>query len=106
MLPTNIKICSVNYLNHSISVSTTSRCSSTGSRPPSRTGSDISETSEPEVYTTVQTETRNLGGRKQTTMTYQTHVVQGRSGSHAAHSSSPSTSSSRLGSKIPKLRKK
>jgi len=69
---------------------------STSSRPPSRADSECSETSEPEVYTTLQRETTNYGGRSQTTMTYQTHVVQTRTVSTPTHAAS-----SRL-SKIPK----
>ncbi|KAK3581860.1 hypothetical protein CHS0354_032763 [Potamilus streckersoni] len=70
---------------------------STSSRPFSPTDSETSEASEPEVYTTVQSETRQVGGRKQTTMTYQTHVVQTRT------VSTPTSVSSAKGSKIPKL---
>ena len=51
----------------------------TGSRPTSRAGSEAgSDDREPEVYTTMQTEKRNVGGRKDTTLTYQTHVTQTR----------------------------
>jgi hypothetical protein len=34
---------------------------STNSRPPSRADSEASETSEPEIFTTVQQETKNIG---------------------------------------------
>lgn len=50
----------------------------TGSRPASRTGSEGSDERDQETFTTVQTEKRNVGGRKDTTLTYQTHVVQTR----------------------------
>ncbi|KAK2194143.1 hypothetical protein NP493_2g13212 [Ridgeia piscesae] len=53
-----------------------SRASSRSSRPPSVAGSDVSETSEPEVFTTMKTETRTVGGRPTTTVTYQTHQTQ------------------------------
>lgn len=53
-----------------------SRASSRSSRPPSIAGSDVSETSEPDVFTTMKTETRTVGGRPTTTVTYQTHQTQ------------------------------
>ena len=73
---------------------------STGSRPFSPTGSENSEISEPEVFTTVQSETRNVGGRNETTRTYQTHVVQTRTVNTPTRlgSSTPTRMS-----KIPKL---
>jgi hypothetical protein len=81
-------------------VSRSSSRASTGSRPFSPTGSETSEISEPEVFTTVQSETRNVGGRNETTRTYQTHVVQTRNVNAPARSS---TSTPTRTSKIPKL---
>lgn len=52
--------------------------SRTGSRPESRTGSEGSDERDQEVFTTMQTEKRSVGGRKDTTLTYQTHVVETR----------------------------
>lgn len=88
---------------------------STNSRPSSRADSETSETSEPEIFTTVQKETRKIGGRSETTMTYQTHVVQTRTAmSPTARISTPTrigtptrvgTPTSR-GSKIPTPYKK
>lgn len=76
-------------------VSRSSSRASTSSRPPSRADSEASEASEPEIFTTVQQETKNQGGRNTTTMTYQTHVIQTR------RTSTP-TSASKKVSKIPK----
>ncbi|KAH3698995.1 hypothetical protein DPMN_073941 [Dreissena polymorpha] len=73
---------------------------STGSRPFSPTGSETSEISEPEVFTTVQSETRTVGGRNETTRTYQTHVMQTRTvpGPSRSNTSTPTKMS-----KIPKM---
>lgn len=81
-------------------VSRSSSRASTGSRPFSPTGSETSEISEPEVFTTVQSETRNVGGRNETTRTYQTHIVQTRNVTTPNRSS---TSTPTRLSKIPKL---
>lgn len=80
-------------------VSRSSSRASTNSRPPSRADSISSDTNEPEVFTTVQRETKNLGGRNQTTMTYQTHVVQTRT---VTMPTATSTSTPSRISKIPK----
>ena len=85
------------YIHFTLFTATPSRSSSrasTSSRPPSRADSDISDISEPDIYTTVQKETRKIGGRNETTMTYQTHVVQTRK-------TATPTSAGRV-SKIPK----
>lgn len=51
----------------------------TGSRPTSRTGSEAgSDDRDPEVYTTMQAQKRTVGGRNDTTLTYQTHRVETR----------------------------
>lgn len=71
-----------------------------GSRPPSRADSECSEISEPEMYTTVQRETKNTGGRNQTVLTYQTHVVKTRTA--GAPSPSVRGTPSSKGSRIPK----
>lgn len=81
-------------------VSRSSSRASTGSRPFSPTGSENSEVSEPEVFTTVQSETRNVGGRNETTRTYQTHVIQTRTVNTPSRSN---TSTPTRMSKIPKL---
>lgn len=79
-----------------------------GSRPPSRAESECSEISEPEMYTTVQHETKSSGGRNQTVVTYQTHVVKTRTASNPSPSvkGGPSgkggPSPSARGSRIPK----
>lgn len=65
-----------------------------GSRPPSRADSECSEVSEPEMYTTVQHESKSSGGRNQIEVTYQTHVVKTRT----VGAPSPTVK----GSKIPK----
>ncbi len=70
-----------------------SRASSRSSRPPS-VCSDVSEEGAaqgggggggPDVFTTMHTETRVLGGRPTTTVTYQTHQTQTRAISHPTH---------------------
>uniref|UniRef100_A0A0B7BLJ0 Dystonin n=2 Tax=Arion vulgaris TaxID=1028688 RepID=A0A0B7BLJ0_9EUPU len=66
-----------------------------GSRPTSRTGSEAAEDNQ-EVYTTVQAEKQNVGGRKDTTVTYQTHVVQTR------NVTLPTVTSTKI-SRIPKV---
>ncbi|KAI8797507.1 microtubule-actin cross-linking factor 1 isoform X3 [Biomphalaria glabrata] len=58
-------------------VSGRSSRASNSSRPTSRAGSEASD-DQPEVYTTVQSEKRNVGGRTDTTVTYQTHMLQTR----------------------------
>ena len=75
-----------------------SRASSRSSRPPS-VCSDVSEEGGPEVFTTMQTETRVLGGRPTTTVTYQTHQTQTRTITHPTHTSARSSTA---GSRIPK----
>lgn len=75
-----------------------SRASIDGARPPSRADSEASEKSEPDIYTTVQKETKSIGGRNQTTLTYQTHVVK----THTASTPTHSTHTPGKVSKIPK----
>ncbi|KAL8599003.1 hypothetical protein ACOMHN_006812 [Nucella lapillus] len=84
-------------INSPASLSSSRAGSTTGSRPASRTGSETgSDLPEPEVYTTVQSQSRNVGGRKDTTLTYQTHVVQTRT------VTLPSATQTKI-SRIPKM---
>ncbi|XP_046365486.2 microtubule-actin cross-linking factor 1, isoforms 1/2/3/5-like isoform X11 [Haliotis rufescens] len=57
-------------INSPVSRSSSRASTGTGSRPPSRTGSEASETSEPDVYLTGHAEARSAGGRNTTTPTY------------------------------------
>ena len=97
---TMIKYTNWYYCVTATPASRSSSRASTGSRPFSPTGSETSEISEPEVFTTVQSETRNIGGRNETTRTYQTHVIQTRNVSTPNRSN---TSTPTRMSKIPKL---
>ncbi|CAG5131557.1 unnamed protein product, partial [Candidula unifasciata] len=66
-----------------------------GSRPTSRTGSEAPDDG-PDVYTTIQSDSRNVGGRTDTTVTYQTHNVQTR------NVTLPTVTSTKI-SRIPKI---
>ena len=66
-----------------VCVSASSRAGSTvGSRPTSRAASEAASEAGsddmPDVFTTVTQENRNVGGRRDTTLTYQTHNIQTR----------------------------
>ena len=66
-----------------------------GGRPASRPASDTG-LDEPEVFTTVKTEKSNKGGRSETIVTYQTHVVK----THTV--TLPTVTTTKI-SKIPKM---
>ena len=73
---------------------------STSSRASSRAASVSSDISEetPEVYTTMTAETRNLAGRKDTTVNYKTHQTQTRT-IPVGHTASQRSG---MGGRIPK----
>ena len=81
------------FTNFSVS---TSRTSSRASSRAASVSSDISEET-PEVYTEMSSETRNLSGRKDTTVNYKTHQTRTHS-IPVAHTASQRAS----GGRIPK----
>lgn len=93
MLPVVVYISPVIVFAASRSSSRASTAS--GSRPTSRTGFEAPDDT-PEVFTTVQSDSRNVGGRSDTTVTYQTHNVQTR------NVTLPTTTSTKI-SRIPKI---